>query len=113
MKRGEVWTISGADNYASKSRPAVVVQSDLFEETESITLCLITSDPTDAYLFRVPIEPGEENGLKVPSRLMVDKIDTIPKSKLGYRIGQLSNPDMTRLNRAMMVFLGMASAKKE
>jgi mRNA interferase MazF len=112
MKRGEVWTISGHSDYASKTRPAVIVQSDIFGDTASITVCLITSDQTDADLFRIPIEPSEANGLKLPSRMMVDKIDTLPKSKLGRRIGQLSTEDITRLNRAMIVFLGLATSSQ-
>src|SRR2546422_471795 len=72
-----------------------------------IQICAITSDPTDAPLFRPAIEPSETNGLRVISRLMVDKITTIPKTKLGARIGRLADKDLVRLNRAMMIFLGL------
>ena len=107
MKRGEVWTASGGEYYASKPRPIVIVQDDRFSATSSITICAFTSDPTDAPLFRPAIEPSETNGLRVISRLMVDKITTIPKTKLGARIGRLADKDMVRLNRAMMIFLGL------
>ncbi|MBS0277140.1 MAG: type II toxin-antitoxin system PemK/MazF family toxin [Proteobacteria bacterium] len=111
MKRGEIWTVSGGIDYAGKPRPAVIVQDDIFPGTRSIIVCLITSDLTETPIFRVPVEPSEINGLRTPSRLMVDKIGTIPKSKVGNRIGRLSNADIVRLNRTMMVFLGLASTR--
>jgi len=107
VKRGEVWTAAGGEYYASKPRPIVIVQDDRFSATSSITICAFTSDPTDAPLFRPAIEPSETNGLRVISRLMVDKTTTIPKTKLGARIGRLADKDMVRLNRAMMIFLGL------
>jgi len=54
------------------------------------------------------VEPNERNGLRSPSRLMVDKITTVPKSKVGERIGRLEDEDVVRLNQAVMVFLGLA-----
>ena len=108
MKRGEIWTVSAGRGYAGKPRSAVIVQDDRFDATASITICVFTSDETDAPLFRLPIEPDEHNGLEKPSRLMVDKITTVPKDKLGRRIGRLASKDMTRLERAMLVFLGIA-----
>jgi len=108
MRRGEIWTIAGGKDYAGKPRPAVIVQDDSFDATDSITICAFTTDETEAPLFRLPIEPSETNALRSPCRLMVDKITTAPKSKLGGRIGQLGDEDMVRLNQAMIVFLGLA-----
>ena len=108
MKRGEVWTAAGGKDYAGKPRPIVIVQDDRFDATTSITICAFTSDPTDAPLFRLVVEPSEANGLETVSRLMVDKITTMPKAKLGSRIGRLADDDMVRLNRALMIFLGLA-----
>ena len=107
MKRGEVWTAAGGKDYAGKPRPIVIVQDDRFDATTSITICAFTSDPTDAPLFRLVVEPSEANGLETVSRLMVDKITTMPKAKLGRRIGRLADDDMVRLNRALMIFLGL------
>lgn len=108
MKRGEVWSAAGGVDYAGKPRPVVIVQDDRFDATTSITICAFTSDPTDAPLLRLAVEPNRANGLRTTSRLMVDKITTIPKAKLGNRIGKLADADMVRLNRAMMIFLGLA-----
>jgi mRNA interferase MazF len=109
VKRGETWIVSGGSDYAGKPRPAVIVQDDRFDATASIIVCLLTSDPLESDLARPPVEPSETNGLKTPSKLMVDKIGAIPKSNMGKRIGRLSEEDMARLNRTMMVFLGLAS----
>lgn len=108
MKRGDIWTLSGGKDYAGKPRPAVIVQDDAFDATDSITICAFTTDPTEAPLFRLAVEPNERNGLRSISRLMVDKITTVPKSKIGERIGRLDNEDVVRLNQAVMVFLGLA-----
>jgi mRNA interferase MazF len=107
MKRGEVWTVAGGKDYAGKPRPVVVVQDDSFDGTDSITVCAFTTDETQAPLFRLLIEPNARNGLRAASRLMVDKITTVPKSEVCDRVGRLDDEDMVRLNLAMMVFLGL------
>jgi mRNA interferase MazF len=108
MRRGDVWTASGGKDHAGKPRPVVIVQDDSFDGTDSLTVCAFTTDDTDAPLFRLPVEPSERNGLRALSRLMVDKITTVPKSKIGARVGRLDDEDIVRLNRAMLVFLGLA-----
>lgn len=107
MRRGEIWTVAGGKDYAGKPRPAVVLQDDRFDATESITVCAIATDPTEAPLFRILIAPNERNGLNALSRLMVDKITTVPKNKLRQRIGRLDAKDMERVNRAILIFLGL------
>jgi mRNA interferase MazF len=112
MRRGDVWTIAGGKDYAGKARPVVILQDDSFDRTESLTICAFTTDKTDAPLFRLPVEPNERNGLRVPSRLMVDKVTTVPKSKVGAHIGRLDDEDVLRLNQAVLVFLGLAASPR-
>ena len=103
MKRGEIWTVAGGKDYAGKPRPAVILQDDRFDMTGSVTVCAFTTDPTDAPLFRLPIEPSEGNGLRAVCRLMVemvDKITTVPRAKIGARLGRLADEDLVRLNHA-------------
>jgi mRNA interferase MazF len=108
VTRGEVWTAAAGSGYVGKPRPVVIVQDDRFDGTASVTVCALTTDPTDAPLIRLPIQPDQANGLRGASSLMVDKITTVPRSKLGKRIGRLSDDDVVRLNRAILVFLGLA-----
>jgi mRNA interferase MazF len=108
MKRGEIRAVSGGRNYAGKPRPVVIVQDDAFDASDSITICAFTTDPTEAPLFRLAVEPNERNGLRSSSRLMVDKITTVPKLRVGEQIGRLDEEDVIRLNLAVMVFLGLA-----
>ena len=108
MNRGEIWTASAGSGYIGKPRPVVIVQDDRFDATAAVTVCAFTTDPTDAPLIRLHIEADEVTGIRESSRLMVDKITTIPRSKLGERIGQLSDDDMIRLSLALVVFLGLA-----
>ena len=108
MKRGEIWTASAGSGHVGKPRAVVIVQDGRFDATASVTVCAFTTDPTDAPLIRLLVEADEITGIREPSRLMVDKITTIPRAKLGERIGQLSDDDMIRLSRALVVFLGLA-----
>ena len=109
MKRGEIWTVSGGKDYTGKPRPAVILQDDRFDMTDSITVCAFTTDPTDAPLFRLLIKPRESNGLRAVCRLMVDKVTTGRKTKIGTHVGRLGDEDMVRLNRAVLVFFGIAA----
>ena len=112
MRRGDIWTVAGGKDYAGKPRPAVILQDDSFDATSSVTICAFTTDETDAPLIRLLIEPNDHNGLRAPCRLMVDKITTVPKSKVGAYVGRLDDEDVLRLNRAVLVFLGLAASTK-
>ena len=93
-----------------KPRPVAVIQDDRFDATESVTICAFTTDPTEAPLFRLRVEPSTANGLHEDSSLMVDKITTVHRSRLANQIGQLGDEDLIRLGRAILVFLGLAGA---
>ncbi len=112
MKRGDIWTVAGGNDYAGKPRPVVILQDDSFDATASITICAFTTDPTDTPLFRLPITPTTRNGLRAENRLMVDEITTVAKTKIGTRIGRLDDVDILRLNQAVLVFLGLAVPPK-
>lgn len=109
MKRGEIWTVAGGGDYTGKPRPAVIVQDDRFDATDSIVICAITSDPAEASFVRVALEPSETNGLVASSHIMVDKIVAVRRSRLGRVVGRVSDADLAELNRALIVFLGLAS----
>ena len=109
MKRAEIWTVAGGPDYAGKPRPAVIIQDDVFAGTASITLCPFTTQIVDAPLIRLPIEPTRLNGLNATSHVMIDKITTVAKSKMQKRVGRLAEEDMVRVNRAVLVFLGLAA----
>lgn len=108
MKRGELWTISGGPGFAGKPRPALIVQNDVYPETATITVCPVTSDEMQTLVLRQAVQPNALNGLRRSSRIMIDKVATLPRSRLGRRIGMLSDDDMARVDRALLVFLGLA-----
>ncbi len=89
MRRGEVWTVAGGSDYSGKPRPAVILQDDRFAPLQSVRLCLLSTNSSEALLYRPPVEPNEANGLRSLSSLLVDKISTVPKAKLGARVGRL------------------------
>ena len=109
MKRGSVWTLAGGSASTGKPRPVVIVQDSAFDELRSITVCPLTSDQMDAEAIRPRIKPDKSNGLRVVSQVMTDKIVTVPRDRLGSQIGAFSDQDMLRVNRALVVFLGIGS----
>jgi mRNA interferase MazF len=109
VKRGEIWTSAGGPSYAGKPRPVLIVQDDSFGATGSITICLLTSHEDDAPLLRLRIEPTAQSGLRDWTWAMVDKIATVPRTRLGKRIGALAPAAMRPVNQAMLVFLGLAA----
>jgi mRNA interferase MazF len=93
-----------------KPRPAVVVQSDLFNETHaSITIAPVTSTIVDTPLFRVTVEPSRGNGLRLVSQIMVDKITTVRRQRVGQTIGRLEEDAMHRVSRALALWFGIAA----
>jgi len=110
VTRGEIYTAPARGAYTGKPRPVVIAQDDRFDATASVTVCPFTTNPVDAPLFRIRIEPSDNNGLDRPSSLMVDKITTVPRSGLGERLGRLRDDELVQLNRSLMVFLGLAAS---
>jgi len=108
LRRGEIWTAAAGSGYVGKPRPVAILQDDRFDAMDSVTVCAFTTDATEAPLFRIRIEPDEVNGLREACSLMVDKITSVPRSKLGDRIGRLSDEQLVSVGRAVLVFLGLA-----
>lgn len=104
MRRGDVVIVS-----VQGARPAIIVQSDLFNDTHaSILVCLVTSDLTDAPLFRLSVEPSQDNGLIRYSQIMTDKIVALKRERIVQNIGHLDEDTMIKLNRSLALFLGIA-----
>lgn len=110
MRRGDIYTAAARGSYSGKPRPVVVVQDDRFDATASVTVCPMTTNPVEAPLTRIVIEPSPRTGLNEQSRLMVDKVTTVPRENLKDRLGRLGDEDILRLNRGLIVFLGLASS---
>ncbi len=111
MRRGEIWTVAGGAAYAGKPRPAVIVQDDRFDANDSIVVCPLTTDPTSAPTFRLPIPSNPRTGLRAPCRLMVDKLTAVPRTRLRTLVGKLNPDELKGLNRAIFVFLGLAETE--
>jgi mRNA interferase MazF len=111
MRRGDVVIVATGGGYGGKPRPAVIVQADAFMKTDSLTMCLLSSRPVpEAPTLRVAVDPDEMNQLRVNSWIMVDKVVTIPRAKLGPRIGSLAPAVMERLDSALLLFLGLSAS---
>jgi len=107
VKRGSLITVVVPGAYG-KPRPALVVQSALFENHPSVTILPLTSELRDTPLFRITVEPTPANGLQQRSQIMVDKIQTIPREKVGAVLGVLEDSQLLAVNRSMALFLGFA-----
>lgn len=106
MKRGDLVTIALQGDYG-KPRPALVIQSDLFSEHPSVVILPVTSELRDTPLFRVTIAPNEINCLSRPSDVMVDKVQTVARDKIGPVFGRLSQEELLSVNRMLAVFIGV------
>ena len=107
MRRGDLVTIALQGDYG-KPRPALVIQSDLFDEHPSVTVLPVTSELRETPLFRITLEPDAANGLRKPSQVMVDKPQTVSREKIGNPFGRLDDENLLAINRALAVFLGLA-----
>ena len=107
MKRGDLVTLALPGAYG-KPRPALIVQSDLFDAHPSVTVLPVTSELRDLPLFRIRVEPSQVNGLRAVSEVMVDKAHTIVREKVGPKIGRLEDEEMIAVNRVLATFLGFA-----
>jgi mRNA interferase MazF len=105
MKQGDLISVSLPGDYG-KPRPALVIQSDIYEHLNSVTVLPLTSNVLSTEVCRVAIEVSEENGLRQISQVMVEKAAILPRSKAGPVIGRLSAADMSAVNRALALFLG-------
>lgn len=112
MKRGEIWTVAEGAAYVGKPRPAVIIQDDRFDANDSIVVCPLTTDQTPAPIFRLPVQPGTQSGLRAPCRLMVDKVTAVPRQRLGTLVGSLTSQEIKALNRALFVFLGLSETEQ-
>ncbi len=109
MKRGDLVVVAMQGDFG-KPRPALVMQADLFNaEHPSVTVAPVTSTIVDAPLFRVAVEPSKRNGLHAMSQVMVDKITTVRRERVGATIGRLEDEAMVRVNRAVVLWLGIAA----
>ena len=100
MKRGEVWTQAGGPGYAGQPGPALIVQSDLLDQTESVVTCLFTTHDNAQIPSRVAIPASAENGLLENSDLMADKVTAVPRTKLDRRLGVVSEAELARVEDA-------------
>ncbi|WP_137122760.1 type II toxin-antitoxin system PemK/MazF family toxin [Segeticoccus rhizosphaerae] len=108
MRRGDIHVAAARGAYTGKPRPVVIIQDDRFDATASVTVCPMTTNQVDAPLIRIPIPSNPSTGIEQPSQLMVDKITTMPRANVRERVGQLADTDRVRLDRALVVFLGLA-----
>ncbi len=108
MNRGDIVIAVARGDYG-KPRPALIVQSDLFNTTHaSVLVCLLTTDLIDAPLFRLPLLPTPANGLREPSQIMVDKLLALSRDRIRERIGAADDETLLSLNRALALMLGLA-----
>jgi mRNA interferase MazF len=108
MTRGDIVVVATRGAYTGKPRPAVVVQSDVFNETHaSLTVCPITSDCIDAALFRIALPPGARTGLATPSQVMVDKVVAVPRPSIAKSLGRCELAELHAVDDALRRWLAL------
>lgn len=106
MRRGDLVTIVVSGDYG-KPRPALILQSDAFDRHPSVTVLPLTTEIHPTPLFRITVQPGKETGLRKVSQIMVDKITTVPRTKIGQRMGHIDSNAMQAVHQAVIGFLGL------
>jgi mRNA interferase MazF len=107
MKRGDVVTVAITGDFG-KPRPAVVVQTNLLNDQHAtVVVCPFTSLVVESPAFRIIVEPSAENGLSVRSHVMVDKVVSVRREKIGPAIGALDDEAMLAVDRALAFVLAM------
>ncbi|WP_262103471.1 type II toxin-antitoxin system PemK/MazF family toxin [Arthrobacter sp. Marseille-P9274] len=107
MNRGDIWTVAGGV-YATKPRPALIIQDDRYDATDSVTVLPLTTSEVDAPLLRIGLQPTPTTGLQGASFIMIDKLTTVRRSNVQERVGRLPAAQLVEVERALMVFLGLA-----
>lgn len=110
VSRGDLVTVALSGDYG-KPRPALVIQADAFQTLSSVTVLRLTSELRDWPLFRITVAPTQDNGLRQLSQIMVDKAATLPREKIGHRIGHLDDGTMRQIDQALALFLGLPDAR--
>ncbi|ABC21777.1 type II toxin-antitoxin system PemK/MazF family toxin [Rhodospirillum rubrum] len=106
MKRGDLVTIAVSGDYG-KPRPALVVQDDAFAALPSVTVLQLTSDVHEEHLIRITVRPDEENGLRKPSQIMIDRAVTLPRAKIGTVFGHVDTQTIKSVDAALGRFFGI------
>lgn len=108
MRHGDLVTVAARGDYTTKPRPALVVQADVFAELHSVAVCLLSTQRVDAPLLRIDVHPGVDNGLSDSCQIMIDKLVTVPRTRVGHPLGRLDRETLLRVDRSLAVFLGIA-----
>lgn len=107
MMRGDFVTIAMQGDFG-KPRPALVIQADQFGEHATVTVLPVTSTLVAAPLLRITVQPSVDNGLQKPSQVMLDKVMTVKRDKIGPSFGRIEADAMLEVERCLAVFLGIA-----
>ncbi|MEO3432108.1 type II toxin-antitoxin system PemK/MazF family toxin [Inquilinus sp. CAU 1745] len=107
MRRGDLITVALPGDFG-KPRPALVIQSDQFDQVGTLTVLLVSGTMVDAPLIRLTVEPSPTNGLRIPSQIMVDKIMSVKRERVGKPFGRLDDETMLAVSRSLALFLGFA-----
>lgn len=108
MRRGDIYIAATRGAYTGKPRPVVIVQDDRFDSTASVSVCPLTTNPVEAPLIRITVKPTDTTGIAQSSQIMVDKVTTMPRVNVRDHLGRVADADLVRLDRALLVFLGLA-----
>src|SRR5579872_2130993 len=107
MRRGDLVTVASPGDFG-KPRPALIIQSDQFDGTGSVTVLLVSGTLVDAPLIRLTVQPTEGNGLRKPSQIMIDKAMTVRRDKLAEPFGRIDDEMIVSINRSLALFFGIA-----
>jgi mRNA interferase MazF len=106
LKRGELVLVAPPGEFG-KPRPALIIQSDAAFPSGNFTYLPITTDLLRVPGVRIPLEPNAQNGLRQPSEIMVDMIQTSSLARFGGIIGTIDAATLQLVEASLELHLGL------
>jgi mRNA interferase MazF len=90
-------------------RPGIVVQSNEFAaDLQTVFICPISSDLQNKRQLRPLVEAAPENGLRIRSQIMTDRLVALRHDRIRRVIGRIDTKTLERLDRALLLVLGLS-----
>lgn len=111
LKRGDIYyaNLNPRIGYEQGGiRPVVILQNNkgnLYSPT--VIVAVITSRDKKDLPVHVSLIPGQENGLAVDSKVLLEQVRTLDKERLGTYVGHLSDEDMQKIDKALSISLAL------
>lgn len=111
VKRGEIYYADLSPVVGSEQggvRPVIIIQNDMGNRhSPTVIISAITSQIDKAKLPTHVEISSEEYGLNKDSVVLLEQIRTLDKRRLKEKIGQMTDKDMVKVDKALKISVGV------